>query len=329
MPPLERAAIFNKDLLLDTGVMKTIFNVRNPEREAAFWKSVFRMNFYNRKEPFFVATMTMALECLGYKTSEFDPFQQEPSLKASVIAILKEADTSDVALPMSGALKLIQEWYRRSPTFERSALQAHLQGELQHRSEYAKALFITLIGSNIDSNYSTSLNRMAFSTLLAFDYRAVGIDALRVKAIDLYLLSTFRQMLLEGYKGYTYARPSDSILRAAFEKKGVAMPAVYEDEGEGLDAEIVNFSVVGSHQTGKLNPVAVFTCEKLSAWKSRIERYMSFLTYLLENDGATIYPGVIYQVNQSTGELKDALNVYCEYRDRLGAFKLGQDAFLR
>ena len=170
---------------------------------------------------------------------------------------------------------------------------------------------------------------MAFSTLLAFDYREIGLSAQLIKTFDLYFLSTFRQMILEGYKGYTYARPSDAIIKAAFEKKGIVIPPIYEDEGEGLDTEIVNYAVVGSHQTGKLNSVAVFTCEKLTSWRKRIERYISFLAYLLENDRATIYPGIIFQVNQQTGELKDSLDVYDEFHDVLKNFKLGQDAFLQ
>jgi hypothetical protein len=190
MPILERSAIFSKDLLLDTGVMKSIFHISNPEKEAAFWESVFRLNFYNKKEPFFITTLTMTLECLGYKPAEFDPFQQEPTLRDEIITILKAADPSDMANPWTEAMKVILGWYQRSPLFSKNTLQTRLQSELQHRSDYSKGLFITLFGSNIDRDYSISLNRMAFSTLVAFDYRVVGLDAKVVKALDLYRKSS-------------------------------------------------------------------------------------------------------------------------------------------
>ena len=152
MAPLERSAIFNKDLMFDTGVMKTIFHVRNPEREAAFWKSVFNLNFYKKKEPFLITTLTMTLECLGFKPAEFDPFQQLV-LKDKVINILKTANPSDVANSSAEAMRVILEWYQHSSTLSKSTLQARLQDELQHRSEYTRGLFLRLFGSNIDRTF--------------------------------------------------------------------------------------------------------------------------------------------------------------------------------
>jgi hypothetical protein len=271
--------------------------------------------------------MTMTLECLGYDPKLFDPFQQEAALRDQVVAALS-SNAKDIEVQIADALALIQGWYQRAPLFERETLRKRLQGELKYRSAHARALFETLFGSNIESNYTSSLNRMGFSTLMAFDYRAAGMDASRIEVLDKHLLATYRFMILDGYKGYTYARPSDSLLRAAYAKKGIAMPPAYETEGEGLDAEIVHFAAVGSHQTGKLKPVAVFTCEGLLAWRERIGRYISYLNYLLEGDNAKLFPGIVYQVNQNTGELLDVFDVCANSHESLTGFKLGQNAFL-
>jgi hypothetical protein len=86
---------------------------------------------------------------------------------------------------------------------------------------------------------------------------------------------------------------------------------------------------MGSYQSGKLKPVAVFTQERLSIWRKRVERYLRLMSILLKNSSLPTYPGIIYQVDQTRGELKDSLDIYDEFPELLSGFQLGQDRFLR
>lgn len=325
-----RDSILSKDILFDTGVLKNIFQSKKPELEISFWSSIGKRNFYSKKTMFCMSTLTMCLECLGFKKEEFASHFQNSDLNNTLRDIFISGDFSKPDTIFVTALEAIKGSIKDSSIFKKEELIRRCNHELQFRSEFGKKFFEGMFQDNLVlGKFENSISQISFAVLQYFNYRKIGLSDTQIKTLERCQLSTFRQMLIDEFRGYTFSKPADSILVSIYQSKNMAMEDIYEEGREFLDTEIVDYVAIGSFQSGKHNAVAVFTTEKIGSWRKRIERYYSFLKYLLEDYRFTIYPGTIYYVNLQTGCIEDRLDLLECYREQLQEFQIGQDLFLK
>lgn len=327
---ITREAILNKDILLDTGVLNNVFKPTRPEREERFWQSLEQWNFASTPKAYFISTVFMMFECLGISKNELQPLIVDRSLAKKVETSLRGMNLSMPEVAYQEALTCMVDWYKRSDNYQKDYLLQRCRQESTRRTYRGGLFYHGLFEKNIlAADFDNQVfPRLSFAALQRLKIDEIGLSDQQVFALEKALLQTYRSMLLDDYHGYNFAFSGDYISIRAAEKLGKKLPSAYEDAGEALDTEIVHFVSCGSSQSGKHNSVAVFTTERLSKWKSRLERYYAFINYLTEDKGLLIYPGSIYQVDQNTGTIKESFNVADHFRGDLGSLKIKQDTFL-
>lgn len=325
-----KEAILNKDLLFDTGVAKSIFSQKRPALEEAFWRSVLDRNFCNVQNAFVLSTPLLLLECAGLKAEDFDPYVLD-SFNDKAISQIKSRSLEDIEFSLGELMNYLIDWHRSSPQLSSERLAALIDSEMKLRSPYGQLLFDGLFSQNLRTaeKYDSFIRRLTFYRLLQINYRGCAFTNTDILKIDRALMGYFRNLLLNDYRGYAFGKVADDLLTAAFQAKGKQRPKTYSAESELFDPEIVHLATVGSFQSGKHNAVAVFTTEKLSTWKRRLGDYLDFLEFLLEGSQFTIRPGLIFQVDQTTGTLReDHIDVLEELRPRIQNLGIGQDTYL-
>ena len=274
-----------------------------------------------------MCTTQTLLELVGIPDNKRDILSCDQKIRDSVKNSILKMDFSNANQGLANLFDYLIREYSNSELYNAENLLKLLKNEMRYGTDYRNSIAAIYENNLNDKAAIESLyKRFAFNSIINFPYQELGLSKENLKKIDLSLLSTMRKMITEDYIGYSFASAGDRCLRLASELTGQKLEKIYEIGEMGVDAEIMHYALVGSHQGGQLNEVAVFTCEKLEKWKKRIHRYGGFLAYLLENANVCLYPGVIYFVNPSTGEIESYLNVYDELKsDPTCSFIFHQD----
>lgn len=317
---LPREFILSKDLLFDTDVMNNVFKDNNKEQQ--FWISLDSLNTYRSDSYWHISTILLTFEYLGFKPKDLNPFYADPKLTEQVRIKFETTTNDNIAEVAESIMKLLTDWFKQAPLFSVSSLFSKLSEEVKRKSPRVGKVYQSLIGDNLlKADFEKGVYpRLALHSLLKFDYRKTSLPVEITSKLDMFFLSTSRNMFIEGFKGYAFTKFADRTLVLA-DESGKAKSA-YRELGEEVDLEIVHFVCVGSEQRGKRNSVAVFTTESIDKWRNRISRYLAYLSYILEDANFSIYPGVIYQVDSLTGKIIERLNVYEDFGQDLRDIKL-------
>ena len=198
----------------------------------------------------------------------------------------------------------------------RSLVKHKLKHELAYRDEWGKGLLIQIYMNGLNRNRIRDFHRsLVFEMLQTVDYSKYfsGDDLLN---LDYYQFKTYAQMHVQLKNNYPFYRSISNIYKRFHPQDKNYSLRSYEEIG---DSEIIHFGLLGHSSFGEFHSVKIFTTEKNETWKSRIKLAKAFVKFINEDVipkmnqankesmqmPIMLYPGIIYQVNGSTGEIMD------------------------
>lgn len=319
-----RYGIYDKHLLLDTGVLKNIFHIKAPEREKSFWLSLHKRNYFNKIDPFFLSTTLMGIEVLGFEIAQLDPYVIDPHFKQAVDGELKKISAETIHDGLGKIGEHFYLWLKVRQELALPEMKARLEREMAFRSPKSRDIVNMLMADRLISNerHGRFLRDLAYDRIQALPYHDVLDDPELVKKIDVAFL-TAALIDLAGDRSIASTRMTDAVLARAAKTLGQSnsIQNSYGSNRDALDTEIVQFACCGhwQPQEKKLNAVVILSTERLDKWPPRIQRCIGAIRYLNEakarsGDPLVIRPGLIFQVDAKSGEvMKTVIDVYNDF----------------
>jgi len=295
----------------DCGVLKSVIHKNRPKLTEAFYNSLQSREVFADEKPFFIYSPLLMIELIGKKPKDLIPLEE---LEAEFQIILKRRKYSDMNILLADIFTHIRKHFYRKQILTKKYLLSCLKEEMKYRDKWGADLLKTIYYDRVQRGRITDIHQnLAMEFIQAIDYQNYIPSGDLIK-LDIQFFRSYIEFHLLKNMNIPFFR----ILSRAYERMnpgGKQWKFNYYEEM--ADCEIIHFALLGHKAQGVQSPVKIFTTEKLTTWKDRIQLTAGFLNFAnnelvpLNNkmnpdkplEKIMLKTGIIYQVDQRDGTI--------------------------
>lgn len=303
-------------IFLDCGIIKNIIHIRNPTRTQAFYNSLYHSNIIQDRNPFFIFSPFLMLELVGVRFTNLITPQR---LNEEFIRLKGERNYTDLSLLLADFLTRLKRIFKNEYILTKASLKLKIKHELSFRDDWGRGLLVQVFLHGISRRGANELHEnVVLEMIQAINYEGL-LSEEDLITYELHQIMTYVQAHLVHQVNLPFLR----LVCNMFHRMDPTNERLIREFEETGDCEIVHFAVFGHSSENVFSAVKVFTTENLNTWKERIKLVLGFTRFINETiipdfnkanphnqlPQLGINPGIIYRVNQITG------NIETEYLD--------------
>lgn len=251
------------------------------------------------------------LELVGVR---FASLMTPQRLSEEFIRLKSERNYTDLSLLLADFLTRLKRIFKHENLLTKSSLNHKIKHELSFRDDWGKGLLVQVFLHGISTRGANELHQnVVLEMIQAINYESL-LEEEDLITYELHQVMTYVQAHLIHQMNLPFLR----LVCNMFHRMDPTNERLIREFEETGDCEIVHFAVFGHSSEGVFTSVKVFTTENLNTWKERIKLVMGFIRFINETlipgfnranpqnqlPELGIKPGIIYRVNQNTGNIE-------------------------